>query len=73
MRDWEIGKRGALGWTPGVKLVEPTIANAPFFALYFKEKGKEKGQLRLLEGPISESKYTIQVLQQNILSSIKMH
>ncbi|NOR73939.1 MAG: hypothetical protein GQ525_02145 [Draconibacterium sp.] len=57
LRDWELGNRGALGWTPGVKLVEPTIANAPFFALYFKEKGKEKGQLRLLEGPISESKY----------------
>lgn len=57
LRDWEIGNRGALGWTPGVKLVEPTIANAPFFALYYKEKEKEKGQLRLLEGPISESKY----------------
>jgi non-lysosomal glucosylceramidase len=57
LRDWELGNRGALGWTPGVKLVEPTIANAPFFALYYKEKGKEKGQLRLLEGPISESKY----------------
>ncbi len=35
LRDWELGNRGALGWTPGVKLVEPTIANAPFFALYF--------------------------------------
>ena len=57
LRDWELGNRGALGWTPGVKLVEPTIANAPFFALYFKEKGEERGQLRLLEGPISESKY----------------
>ncbi|MCP3931066.1 MAG: hypothetical protein GY705_18440 [Bacteroidetes bacterium] len=57
LRDWELGNRGALGWTPGVKLVEPTIANAPFFALYFKEEGDEKGQLRLLEGPISESKY----------------
>lgn len=57
LRDWEIGNRGALGWTPGVKLVEPTIANAPFFALYFKETGTEKGQLRLLEGPIAESKY----------------
>ena len=57
LRDWELGNRGALGWTPGVKLVEPTIANAPFFALYYKEKGTAKGQLRLLEGPIAESKY----------------
>ena len=57
LRDWELGNRGALGWTPGVKLVEPTIANAPFFALYYKEQGAAKGQLRLLEGPISESKY----------------
>ncbi len=57
LRDWELGNRGALGWTPGVKLVEPTIANAPFFALYYKEKGLEQGQIRLLEGPISESKY----------------
>jgi uncharacterized protein (DUF608 family) len=57
LRDWELGNRGALGWTPGVKLVEPTIANAPFFAMYYKEKGKKNGQLRLLEGPISESKY----------------
>ena len=57
LRDWELGNRGALGWAPGVKLVEPTIANAPFFALYFKQAGQDKGQLRLLEGPISESKY----------------
>ncbi len=57
LRDWELGNRGALGWAPGVKLVEPTIANAPFFALYYKEKEAEKGELRLLEGPIAESKY----------------
>jgi uncharacterized protein (DUF608 family) len=57
LRDWELGNRGALGWTPGFKLVNPTIANAPFFALYYKEKGQEKGELRLLEGSISESKY----------------
>jgi len=57
LRDWELMNRGALGWIPGFKLVEPTIANAPFFALYFEEDGKEKGEIRLLEGPISESKY----------------
>ncbi|TKG89590.1 hypothetical protein EYV94_25150 [Puteibacter caeruleilacunae] len=57
LRDWELGNRGALGWTPGVKLVEPTIANAPFFALYYKEVGDEKGAIRLLEGPIAKSKY----------------
>ncbi|MEN8200945.1 MAG: GH116 family glycosyl-hydrolase [Bacteroidota bacterium] len=57
LRDWEMTNRGALNWTPGVKLVEPTIANAPFFALYFQEEGEEKGSIRLLEGPIDESKY----------------
>lgn len=57
LRDWEMTNRGALGWTPGVKLVEPTIANAPFFALYYKEQGEDRGTIRLLEGPIDESKY----------------
>jgi uncharacterized protein (DUF608 family) len=57
LRDWEMTNRGALNWTPGVKLVEPTIANAPFFALYYKEEGEEKGRIRLLEGPIDESRY----------------
>lgn len=57
LRDWEIMNRGALGWIPGFKLVKPTIANAPFFALYFKEEDKEQGEIRLLEGPIAEKKY----------------
>jgi uncharacterized protein (DUF608 family) len=57
LRDWEMTNRGALNWTPGVKLVEPTIANAPFFALYYQEEGEEKGQIRLLEGPIDERRY----------------
>ncbi len=57
LRDWEIVNRGALGWTPAFKLVEPTIANAPFFALYFKEEGETDGEIRLLEGPIAESRY----------------
>lgn len=57
LRDWEITNRGALGWIPGVKLVEPTIANAPFFAMYYQEKGEAKGKIKLLEGPIDQSKY----------------
>jgi non-lysosomal glucosylceramidase len=57
LRDWEITNRGALGWIPGVKLVEPTIANAPFFALYYKPEGAAEGEIKLLEGPIAESKY----------------
>ena len=58
LRDWEMTNRGALNWTPGVKLVEPTIANAPFFALYYQEEGDEKGNIRLLEGPIDERRYS---------------
>lgn len=57
LRDWEMVNRGALGWTPGFKLVEPTIANAPFFALFYKETGEKEGDLRLLEGQIAKSKY----------------
>lgn len=53
LRDWEMANHGALGWVPAVKLVEPTIANGPFFALYYKQQGKAKGELRLLEGPIA--------------------
>ena len=30
LRDWEMTNRGALGWVPAVKLVEPTIANGLF-------------------------------------------
>ncbi len=53
LKDWEMGNRGALGWVPAVKLVEPTIANGPFFAMYYKQQGQPKGELRLLEGPIA--------------------
>ncbi|KYP16605.1 GH116 family glycosyl-hydrolase [Flavihumibacter sp. CACIAM 22H1] len=52
LRDWEIMNRGALGWTPAVKLVEPTIANGPFFAVYAKVAGNSKTDIRLLEGPV---------------------
>lgn len=57
LRDWEMANRGALGWVPAVKLVEPTIANGPFFAMYYKQQGKPKGELRLLEGPIESNFY----------------
>ncbi len=53
LKDWEMANRGALGWVPAVKLVEPTIANGPFFAMYYKPQGQNKGELRLLEGPIA--------------------
>lgn len=53
LKDWEMANRGALGWVPAVKLVEPTIANGPFFAMYYKQQGQPKGELRLLEGPIA--------------------
>lgn len=53
LRDWEITNRGALGWTPAVKLVEPTIANGPFFAMYYKTPSQKKGSIRLVEGPIN--------------------
>ena len=51
LRDWELMNRGAIGWVPAFKLVEPTIANAPFFALYYKLQGGE-GSVRVLEGPV---------------------
>ena len=57
LRDWELGNRGAIGWAPAFKLVEPTIANAPFFALYYQKEDEDHGKIRLLEGPIAEDKY----------------
>ena len=48
--------RGAIGWVPAFKLVEPTIANAPFFALYYKLQGGE-GSVRVLEGPVPIKDY----------------
>ena len=57
LRDWELENRGAIGWSPAFKLVEPTIANAPFFALYYKKAGESRGEIKLLEGPVAEDKY----------------
>jgi non-lysosomal glucosylceramidase len=56
LRDWELMNRGAIGWTPAFKLVEPTIANGPFFALYYKAQGGEAG-IRVLEGPVPIKEY----------------
>ncbi len=51
LRDWELMNRGALGYIPAFKLVQPTIANGPFFALYYRQPGST-GKVRVLEGPV---------------------
>jgi uncharacterized protein (DUF608 family) len=56
LRDWELMNRGAIGWIPAFKLVQPTIANAPFFAIYYKKQG-QPGNVRLLEGPVAVKNY----------------
>ena len=56
LRDWEIMNRGALGFLPAFKLVLPTIANGPFFALYYKQQDRE-GKVRVLEGPVQVKEY----------------
>ena len=56
LRDWEIMNRGALGYLPAFKFVQPTIANGPFFALYYKEQNKEAA-VKVLEGPVSTKDY----------------
>ena len=56
LRDWELMNRGALGYLPAFKFVPPTIANGPFFAIYYKEQDK-KGKIKVLEGPVSTSEY----------------
>ena len=56
LRDWEIMNRGAIGYLPAFKLVQPTIANGPFFALYYNEEGKDAG-IKVLEGPVSIDEY----------------
>jgi uncharacterized protein (DUF608 family) len=56
LRDWEVMNRGAIGWVPAFKLVQPTIANAPFFALYYKSQGKP-AKVRVLEGPVPIKDY----------------
>ncbi|MET2985596.1 GH116 family glycosyl-hydrolase [Aureibaculum conchae] len=56
LRDWEIMNRGALGYLPAFKFVGPTIANGPFFALYYKEQNKDAA-IKVLEGPVSTKEY----------------
>lgn len=56
LRDWEIMNRGALGYLPAFKFVQPTIANGPFFALYYKEQNKEAA-VKVLEGPVAVKDY----------------
>ena len=56
LRDWELMNRGALGYLPAFKFVQPTIANGPFFALYYKEQDKEAA-IKVLEGPVSTKDY----------------
>jgi len=56
LRDWELMNRGAIGWTPAFKLVQPTIANAPFFAMYYKQEG-QPANVRVLEGPVPVKDY----------------
>ncbi len=51
LRDWELMNRGALGYLPAFKLVLPTIANGPFFALYYSQSDTS-GEVRVLEGPV---------------------
>jgi uncharacterized protein (DUF608 family) len=56
LRDWEIMNRGALGFIPAFKLVQPTIANGPFFAIQYREENKTP-QVKVLEGPVPVDKY----------------
>ncbi len=57
LRDWEIMNRGAIGFLPAFKLVDPTIANGPFFAIYYKKEDQQQGNIRVLEGPIAIRNY----------------
>ena len=57
LRDWEIMNRGAIGFLPAFKLVNPTIANGPFFSLYYKKASEQKGNIKILEGPIAVRDY----------------
>ena len=56
LRDWEIMNRGAIGYLPAFRLVKPTIANGPFFALYYKEQNNA-AQIKVLEGPVAIKDY----------------
>lgn len=57
LRDWEIMNRGAIGFLPAFKLVQPTIANGPFFAIYYKKSTDSAGLIRVLEGPLPVRDY----------------
>lgn len=57
LRDWEIMNRGAIGFLPAFKLVNPTIANGPFFVMFYKKADEKSGNIRVLEGPIPVRDY----------------
>lgn len=56
LRDWELMNRGAIGYLPAFKFVQPTIANGPFFALYYKQQNKP-AEIKVLEGPVAVKDY----------------
>jgi len=56
LRDWELMNRGALGYLPAFKFVPPSICNGPFFALWYREPGKD-AMIRVLEGPVPAGEY----------------
>ena len=49
LRDWEIMNRGALGYLPAFRLVKPTIATGPFFALSTIKNRKRMHRLKYLK------------------------
>ncbi|WP_158973659.1 GH116 family glycosyl-hydrolase [Cellulophaga sp. L1A9] len=54
LQDWEIMNRPMKGFNPS--LIKGPVKRAPFFSAYIKEKDK-KGQVVLLEGPVSDLEY----------------
>ncbi len=56
LRDWELMNRGALGFIPAFTFVPPSICNGPFFALWYREPGKD-AEIRALEGPVPVGEY----------------
>lgn len=55
LQDWEIMNRPAKGFNAGL-MKGPPAMRAPFFAIYIEEAQK-KGQIVLLEGPLSDLDY----------------
>jgi uncharacterized protein (DUF608 family) len=55
LQDWEIMNRPIKGFNPSLIKGLP-VNRAPFFSVYIKEENK-KGQVVLLEGPISDLEY----------------